>query len=240
MAIGKADELIEALNQQSNPEKAKLLRRYFKTGVGEYAHGDQFIGLTVPQIRQISAKFKHLELDAVHDLLISPIHEHRFAGLVLLMYKFNHSSADTQAKIYQFYLDHLEFVNNWDLVDISAPKIVGQYLLSHQDLSILNDLSNSSNIWSKRVAIVATSAFIGLGNFKPTLSLAKKLNNDSHDLIHKAVGWMLREVGKKDQAALEDYLIIYASSMPRTMLRYAIEKLSPTKRQAYLNLKSSS
>ncbi|MEM9543434.1 MAG: DNA alkylation repair protein [Cyanobacteria bacterium P01_E01_bin.42] len=225
------------LQQLTNPEKAKELSRFFKTGKGEYGEGDVFLGITVPQQRKVAKKYKTLSLAEIEALLNSEIHEYRFTALVILCDRFSKADRTTQTEIFQFYLDHSDRVNNWDLVDTSAYKIVGTFLYE-QECSVLYDLARSQNLWQQRIAIIATYYFIKRDRFVETLELAQILLNHPHDLIHKAVGWMLREVGKRDKATEKAFLDEYAAQMPRTMLRYAIEKFSPDERKAYLQQKS--
>lgn len=217
----------------ANKDKAKILQRFFKTGIGEYGQGDIFLGVTVPQSRVIAQKFKDLLLVDIEQLLKSKIHEERLIALLLLVGKFQKGTDKIKKEIYDFYLSHAKLVNNWDLVDISAHQIVGTYLLNKQKI-ILTRLAKSGNIWERRIAIVATYAFIRHNKFRDTLKIAKILLYDKHDLIHKAVGWMLREVGKKDQKVEELFLKKYYKIMPRTMLRYAIERFPSSLRASLL------
>jgi 3-methyladenine DNA glycosylase AlkD len=227
-----------ALNEFADADRAALCWRYFKAGPGEYAEGDKFIGLTVPQQRKIARRFRDLPLKEVQRLLEDPFHECRFTALVILVDQFEQAKNETVRKtIYEFYLRQIDHVNNWDLVDTSAPKIVGAYLWqkSHQPLF---KLARAKHLWKNRIAIISTMNFIRQGNFETTLALAEGLMEHPHDLIHKAVGWMLREVGDKDRAVLLGFLQKYARVMPRTMLRYAIEKLPASQREFFLKLKS--
>ncbi|MBP0019973.1 MAG: DNA alkylation repair protein [Cyanobacteria bacterium SBLK] len=224
------------LQQLANPQKAKELSRFFKTGKGEYGEGDVFLGITVPQQRKIAKKYKTLSLAEIETLLNSKIHEYRFTALVILCERFSKADRQTQTKIFQFYLARSDRVNNWDLVDTSAYKIVGSFLYE-KNCSVLYDLARSQNLWQQRISIIATYYFIKRDRFVETLELSKVLLNHPHDLIHKAVGWMLREVGKRDEATEKAFLDKYAAQMPRTMLRYAIEKFPPEERKAYLQQK---
>jgi 3-methyladenine DNA glycosylase AlkD/outer membrane protein assembly factor BamB len=210
------------LQALANPEKAIALARYFKTGKGEYAEGDQFLGITVPSQRQLAKKYIGLELSAIAVLLGSEWHEERLTGLLILTYKFPKANSEQQQEIVDFYLSHTQAVNNWDLVDTSCRPILGKYLLS-RDRQILYQLAQSSNLWEQRIAIVTTGEFIKHHSYEDTLAIAKILLNHPHHLIHKAVGWMLREVGKQDQQVLLNFLEQYAPQMPRIMFRYAIE-----------------
>ncbi len=229
--------IISHLKKLCDPARATHSLRFFKTGVGEYGEGDKFLGLTVPQIRSTVNQFwRKLTLAEVDQLLASSYHEHRLTGLLLLVKQYEKGDDEIKKAIYDFYLTHLSRINNWDLVDLSAPNIIGDYLLT-RSRSILYKLAKSKNLWQRRVAILSTFTFIRDHQFKDALSLATILLADPHDLIHKAVGWMLREIGKRDLFVLTAFLDSHAHHMPRTMLRYAIEKLPPLSRQHYLTLK---
>ena len=215
----------------TNPAKAKILARFFKTGVGEYGAGDKFLGIMVPQSRVLARKYKNLPLSQIQSLLKSPYHEERLIALLILVYKF----PKNPKAIYDFYLSHTKYINNWDLVDLTAPKIVGEYLLDKSP-DILFKLAKSDNLWERRIAILATFAFIYQGNPEPTLQISKLLLFDKHDLIHKAVGWMLREVGKRcGEKRLTDFLDLNLSLLPRTTLRYAIERLPKATTHRYMS-----
>jgi 3-methyladenine DNA glycosylase AlkD len=222
------------LKKYSSPEKAKILSRFFKCGKGEYGEGDKFIGVTVPDQRKIAKKYcQDLSLTQTEKLLQSNIHEHRLTALLILIEKF--SNNDKQEKIIKIYLKNTKHINNWDLVDLSAPKILGQYILENpKKISPLYKFAKSKDLWKKRIAIISTYTFIKNKQFDDTLKISKILLHDKHDLIHKAVGWMLREVGKINQEVEEKFLKKYYQKMPRTMLRYSIEKFSENKRQKYL------
>jgi 3-methyladenine DNA glycosylase AlkD len=227
------------LSAKAKPETARVCRSFFKTGPGEYGEGDIFIGVKMPDLRLIAKDHLAISLIDLRVLLQSQVHEERMLGLVILTLKFSEAQKNKDQKqiekFYDFYLRHLKFINNWDLVDISAPIIVGGYLFL-QDRSVLTELAKSKLLWARRIAIVSTHYFIRQNDFQTTLILARILLNDRHDLIHKAVGWMLREVGKREDAVLLKFLNKNASEMPRVMLRYAIEKLSPDKRKQYLSM----
>lgn len=223
-------KLKKELKQLANPEKAKIYQRFFKTGRGEYGEGDIFIGLTVPQSRQIAKKYFNLPLEDIKILLESEIHEERLIAILLLVHLYQTTKGE---KIIDFYLSHTKKINNWDLVDLSADKILGAYLLD-KDRKILYKLAKSDNLWEKRISIISTFHFIKNNQFQDTLKIAKLLLNDKHDLMHKAVGWMLREVGKRDQKTEEQFLKKHYKHMPRTMLRYAIERFPEKKRKNYL------
>lgn len=222
-----------ALRKMANPKQAALLQRFFKTGKGEYGEGDMFLGIKVPAQRKVVAEFKDLPLVEAKKLLVSRFHEHRLVALLILVKQFERGDAAIRKKIFDLYLANARRVNNWDLVDLSAPNIVGVYLLD-KPRAVLYKLVKSKSLWERRIAVLATFAFIREGDFQDALKIAHLLLRDPHDLIHKAVGWMLREVGKKDQKALEQFLKKYSRAMPRTMLRYAIEKFPEKKRQQYL------
>jgi 3-methyladenine DNA glycosylase AlkD len=226
-------DLKSALKMSANPEKAKNLERYFKTGPGEYGEGDIFLGITVPVLRIIAKQNMDLNLDELRELITSPIHEERLSALMILVHRFPKSSRDEKEKIFRFYLSNTKNINNWDLVDLSAPQIVGGYLID-TDKKILKKLASSNNLWEKRIAALATFQFIKNNQFDTAFIIAKKLLSDEHDLIHKAVGWMLKEIGKRDLKIEEAFLKENYKLMPRTMLRYAIEKFPERKRKAYL------
>lgn len=221
------------LSQLSNPEKAKNLSKFFKTGKGQYGEGDIFLGIPVPEQRKVAKKYFDLPLDDLQELLSSKIHEHRLTALLILVAKYEKTDNSGKDEIFSFYLKNIEHINNWDLVDLTAPKIVGEYLFN-KDKSILFKLAKSNNLWERRIAILSTFGFIRKNNFKDALSISELLLHDKHDLIHKAVGWMLREIGKRDQEIEEQFLSKYSVQMPRTMLRYAIEKFNKKKRKFYL------
>jgi len=222
------------LKKQSDAERAKNLQRFFKTGKGDYGEGDVFIGLTVPQLRETAKKYYSLDLRQLQELMESKIHEHRMICLFILINKYK--TTNHKKIITHFYLKNAKAgnINNWDLIDLSAPNILGTQLLD-KDRKILYELAKSDNLWEKRISILATFMFIKNNDFKDALKIAEILLNDEHDLIHKAVGWMLREIGKKNQDEEEKFLRKYYKKMPRTMLRYAIEKFDEKKRKAYLN-----
>jgi len=231
-------QLKEDLKQFANPGKAKFFPRFFKAGSGDYGEGDIFIGVTVPNQRQVAKKYaSEIKISNVLKLLKSQIHEHRLTALLIFVLKFNRGDKDTRKQIVTLYLANTQWVNNWDLVDSSADKILGAWLSENPPSArkILDRLAQSQLIWERRIAMIATYYFIKQNEYKDALRIAGILINDQHDLIHKAVGWMLREVGKRDQKTEEDFLKIHYKTMPRTALRYAIEKFPPQKRLAYLN-----
>ncbi len=245
--------VINEIKQKANSDKAKILARFFKTGKGEYGEGDLFLGITVPVSRMIAKKYTDLPLKEIQKLLQNKYHEVRLIALLILVQKYRQIDIGVSAKqglakkkeIVDFYLKNTKYINNWDLVDLSAHYIVGDYLYSRTILkktsqgNILIKLAKSKNLWEKRISIISTFAFIYKGESKLTLEIVKILMKDQHDLIHKACGWMLREVGKRvDEKDLTSFLDRYKSQMPRTMLRYAIEKFEENKRIQYLKRSS--
>jgi 3-methyladenine DNA glycosylase AlkD len=223
----------QRLRSLADPAVAAGSTRFFKTGPGEYGEGDIFIGVKSPKLKVVAKEFKALPLAEVQRLLQSSIHEDRTLALVILVGQFTKADDATRKPIYDLYLANTKHINNWDLVDISAQQIVGGYLETRSRRP-LDRLAKSASIWERRIAIVATHWFIRQGDFADTLKIAEKLLTDKEDLIHKAVGWMLREVGKRDMAVLEAFLGEHCRMMPRTALRYAIERLPDEKRRAYL------
>lgn len=226
------------INSHADPTRAKASQKYFKTGKGEYAEGDIFIGLTVPQCRKIAKDFSNITLPKLQKLLHSKMHEERLIALLILVYKYEHDSENKES-VFNFYIKSSKQINNWDLVDLSAPKIFGRHILNNKKKNfslekLLFEYANSENLWEKRIAIVSTLYFITNKRFNETLKICEILMSDKHDLIHKACGWMLREIGKRDIKTLENFLKKHYKVMPRTMLRYAIERFPENKRQAYL------
>jgi 3-methyladenine DNA glycosylase AlkD len=225
------------IKKEENPEKARILSKFFRTGPGEYGEGDKFLGITVPIQRQLAQKHGNITLADIEILVKSPLHEERLIGLLILVQKFEEAlteeSTSNANRIIYTYLQHTDYINNWDLVDLTASKILGHWLFD-KDRKQLHTLAKSKKLWEKRIAIISTYYFIKRGDFGDTIAIAKILLHDTHDLIHKAVGWMLREVGKQDLATLDKFLHDYAQDMPRTMLRYAIEKHPEHIRQEYL------
>ncbi len=226
-------EIQAKLRAIANEEYAKTALWFFKTGPGEYGEGDQFIGVRAPDLRRLAKELKATPMDEALQLLQSPIHEDRSLALLILVQAFTKGEAATKKNIYDAYLANTQFINGWDLVDLTAPHIVGAYLMD-KSRKPLYKLVKSSSLWERRIAIIATQHFIRQKDFADALQIAKLLLHDKHDLIHKAVGWMLREIGNRDLAAEEAFLKLHYKIMPRTMLRYAIEKFPEAKRQAYL------
>ena len=230
-------QIMKELNLLADPQKAKVLAGFFKCGKGEYGEGDKFLGIVVPEQRKIVRKYyAQISLAEIEKLVASQFHEHRLVGLLMLVEKFAGAEEKDKKRIFSFYLKKAKQVNNWDLVDLTAPKIVGAYLLD-KERKILYQLVKSKNMWERRIAILATFAFIREGQFEDVFRISEILLGDREDLIHKAVGWMLREAGKRDQKAEEIFLQKHHSKMPRTMLRYAIERFGEKRRQTYLKRK---
>jgi 3-methyladenine DNA glycosylase AlkD len=227
------DDIKKEIKKQADPKRAKNSLWFFKTGKGEYGEGDKFLGVSNPKMRKIAKDFFiDLELTDIDKLIKSKFHEERQIVLFVLTLKFNKANPNERYAIYDFYLKHTKYINNWDLVDCSAYKIVGAYL---NDRKILYKLARSKSLWERRIAIISCFYFIAQKQFKDALVIAEILINDKHDLIHKAVGWMLREIGKRNQKTEEIFLKKHYITMPRTMLRYAIEKFDNKKRKFYLN-----
>ncbi len=232
----KKEAVKEMLAQFACDDKAQILKRFFKTGKGEYGEGDIFIGVTVPQIRQVvEACYDKIEHRELVGLALSPIHEHRMAALLMMVRIFGKSRKDAavQQSMVNIYMDSLEGINNWDLVDLSAPKLLAPWL-KNRDRGILYELSESGDLWRERIALVTCLGFIRNGDFDDVLRLAERHLGHSHDLIHKAIGWMLREVGKRDEAVMTRFLADNYSRLPRTSLRYAIERMEPERRKRWL------
>jgi 3-methyladenine DNA glycosylase AlkD len=230
-------QLEQALKKAENPKKAKLLQGFFKTRKGEYGEGDIFLGIVVPEQRKIAKEFSNLHVDDLQILLNTNIHEKRLIALLILVFQYKkadkNKNEQEKEEIFNFYLKNTRNINNWDLVDLSCHKIIGQYLLD-KERSLLYKLAKSENFWERRISIISTLAFIPLLQFEDSIKLAEILLQDKHDLIHKAVGWVLREVGKKDKSVLIYFLDKYHKIMPRTMLRYSLEKLDEKTRKGYM------
>ena len=222
--------ILQELYSVADPEKAAFLQRFFKTGKGQYAEGDVLLGIAVPLTRDIVKQSPALPLTEIRQLIYSEYHEARLAGFLFLVKQFRTAPEVERKKIFDFYLKNARRANNWDLVDITCRDVIGLYLLDKADRTTLYRLAESDNLWEQRIAIVSTWTFIKHRQFDDTLALSEKLLPHRHDLMHKAVGWMLREVGKKDKAVLCDFLELHYKKMPRTMLRYAIERFTPEER----------
>jgi 3-methyladenine DNA glycosylase AlkD len=230
--MSQINQLRKELKLKASAQKAQVFRSFFKTGPGEYGEGDVFFGITVPDIRNAIKNHTDLEIEELAELLHSKIHEERLAALLIMVAKFENGQAED---MYNLYIKNTGHINNWDLVDLSVYKIMGAYL-SDKPKTILYKFAESPSVWERRMAIIATFEFIRNNKFEETLKIAKMLLKDGHDLIHKAVGWMLREAGKRNLKAEEDFLNQYAKIMPRTMLRYALEKFPQAKKKRYLGL----
>lgn len=237
-APATAVAVLRELRERRNPAQAAVLRRFFKTGPGEYGEGDEFWGLKVPQTRAVLAQFRDVPLAVASELLDSPVHEARFFALIALVRSYAGGNAAARAAIFDFYLARTARINNWDLVDVSAPGIVGRHLPAGGGRRLLGRLAASPLLWDRRIAMVATLEHIRQGHLDNTFWLAKRLLDDPEDLLHKATGWMLREAGKRNPEALEHFLARHAARMPRTALRYAIERLSPAERRKWMGKKS--
>lgn len=229
-----AQEIIKQLRKLGDPERARHSVRYFKTGPGEYGEGDRFLGIRVPEIRVQVKKIESVSLIEIQILLMSAFHEVRLIALLLLVRKFNKGDQQVKFSVYNMYLKNTHRINNWDLVDSSASQIVGSYL-ADRDKDLLYKLAKSTILWERRIAIIATFQFIRDNHFEDTLKLARQLLKDKEDLIHKAVGWMLREIGKRDEEVERNFLQHHYKNMPRTMLRYAIERFPEKMRKKYLS-----
>jgi 3-methyladenine DNA glycosylase AlkD len=229
----RASSALRRLRALGNPERGAFAERYFKTGPGEYAEGDRFLGLRAKEMHALAREFQGLPLGEVATLLASRWHEARLLALLVLVRQYPRSTDQAKTAIFRLYLDHTAHINNWDLVDCSAEHIVGAHLRDG-DRRLLRRLARSRLVWERRIAIMATFHDIKRGDFRDTLAIARLLLDDEHDLVHKAVGWMLREVGKRDRKLEEAFLRVHAARMPRTMLRYAIERFPESLRQQYL------
>ncbi len=233
------DQLRNELRSLADPQRAESAIWFFKTGPGEYGEGDLFLGITVPNQRKVAKKYQDIPLSDLKELLHSKWHEERLTALIIMVGQFKKGDEKHQKQLYELYLTHTDRINNWDLVDTSAHHIIGGYIYHHQELlPTLDALAQSNSLWERRSAIIASSYFLGKGEPDITISLATTLLNDTEDLMHKAVGWMLREMGKRcDRKLLLDFLDAHAHEMPRTMLRYSIEHLDDSTRKKYLALK---
>lgn len=229
-----ASQIITELKNCGNTKKAAHLSGFFKTGKGQYGEGDRFLGVTVPEQRAIAKKYASAELPVLEQLIISPFHEQRLTALLILIHKYQKSKIVSEKEQYiRFYLNHTRFINNWDLVDLSCYALLGQWL-QDKERSLLYELADSTNLWEQRMAIVSCMHFVRQGDFNDCLAIADKLLLHPHDLIHKATGWLLREIGKKDKATLVAFLQDRYFRMPRTMLRYAIERFPEEERKKWM------
>ncbi len=226
--------LRKELRSYSDSKKKKTSKNFFKTGKGEYGYGDVFLGVTVPICRKIAIKYKNLSMKNITHLINSKIHEERLVGILILVHVYEINPESIKKKIVKYYLDNSNKINNWDLVDLSAPKIIGNFLKYKNNRNILEKLAKSDNLWKKRISIISTYSFIKNNDFDDCFKISNILMNDKHDLIHKAVGWMLREVGNRNMSKEESFLKKNYKIMPRTMLRYAIEKFPKNKRMIYM------
>jgi len=227
-------KILKEIDNFRDPDRVRVLSNFFKTDKGQYGEGDIFLGLTVPISRKIALKYKDISISDILFLLKNKIHEVRLVGLLILVYQYKHIESKQKEDNINCYLKNTKYVNNWDLVDQSAYNLLGDYLVHNKRINILMKLVNSKSLWEQRIAIVSTYAFIKKGNIKWTMKIAKKFLNNEHDLIHKATGWMLREAGKRNLEELLKFLDKNLSKIPRTMLRYAIEKFPENLRQKYL------
>lgn len=227
-------KILKEIYSHGDKEKAKILSRFFKTGKGQYGEGDKFLGVTIPISRSIAIKNKNARFSEIDGLLKNKVHEVRLVGLLLLVHKYENANKKEKEKIARFYLKNTKYINNWDLVDLSAPKILGEYLFFEKDKNILLKLARSNNFWEQRIAILSTFAFVKKGELVWTFKIAKMFLGSNQDLIHKAVGWMLREAGKRNEKVLRKFLDANVKKMPRTMLRYAIERFPTKIRRSYL------
>jgi 3-methyladenine DNA glycosylase AlkD len=226
--------IVSELKSFGSPERAEHSLRFFKTGPGQYGEGDLFYGTSVPEMRSVAKKYKDINLEDAQELLHSNYHECRLVALLILVEKYAHAKPGSEKKnVYEIYLKNTKYINNWDLVDSSAHKIVGAYLYD-KDRKKLYELARSKDLWKKRISIISTANFIGRGDYSDTIKIAEILVDDKHDLIQKAVGWMLREVGKRDQKTEEKFLEKHYKTMPRTALRYAIERFDEKKKIFYM------
>ena len=231
----KASELKKELRKYASAERKKTNEWFFKTGKGEYGEHDRFLGITTPDMRKVAKSFNDIPLSELKKIIQSKYNEERETALIILTGKYKKGDKATQKKVYDFYMQNLKHINNWNLVDVSAPNVVGEYLVEHKsEQKILDTLVKSKSLWERRVSILATWAFIKREDFKWTLKNAKVLLADKHDLTHKAVGWMLREVWKKDAEVCEKFLKDNYKQLPRTTLRYAIERMEESKRKKFL------
>jgi len=229
------NKILEEMISLKNEEKVANSKWFFKTGEGQYGEGDLFLGINVPTVRLVAKKYYNsTSLEEIETLIKNPYHEVRLVSLILLICIYEKSSAEVKKEIFNLYLNNVDYINNWDLVDVSAPKLVGRFIYENRDFSHIYNLANSNHLWSNRIAVVSTHYFIKKGDFDLILELSEKFLTHKHDLMHKAVGWMLREMGKIDETPLNEFLDKHHKIMPRTMLRYSIEKFPKEKREFYM------
>lgn len=232
--MAKAEEIVKELEKAGSPEMAAHSHRYFKTGKGEYAEGDVFLGMKTQTMKDLAKKHKSMDLSEVEKLLHNKYHEARSLALTVLTMQYPKASFEKKKEIIDLYLNNREYINNWDLVDISAYKLLGEYVIEIKETSLLYDLAHSGHLWSERMSVISCLNLIKKGRFEDILKLSKHFLTHKHDLMHKAVGWMLRETGKMDSSVLYAFLDEHAKEMPRTMLRYSIEKLPPLDKKRYM------
>ena len=235
--LKEASEARRLLRAHANPARAVGLQRFFKTGPGEYAEGDRFLGVMVPQTRLVARACRDLSAGSIQSLVRSKFHEERLLGLLILTRQYQRGRTAARNSLFRLYLRNRKWINNWDLVDSSAPYIVGPHL-EQSDRKLLAQLAASNRLWDRRIAVLATFHFIRNGDFSDALRLCQRLLDDREDLMHKACGWMLREIGNRDRQALERFLARHASTMPRTMLRYAVEKLPGPSRRRFMDARN--
>ena len=231
-----ANHILSELESVRNTEKALFLKRFFKTGKGQYGEGDIFLGIVVPVVRLIAKANRQTPLTELDTLIRNSYHEARLCALIIAVQRFKKATEEEKADLHHFYLSHTDYINNWDLVDLSCPTVIGEYLLE-KDRTLLYQMAQKQHLCEQRIAIVSTHAFIRQNDFTDTFALCKLLMNHRHDLIHKACGWMLREIGKRKRPLLTDFLENYAVRLPRTTLRYAIEHYPENERQHFLKRK---
>ena len=227
------DDIMRRLEELADKKKAQVLQRFFKTGPGEYGEGDLFLGIKVPELRKLAKEYEGIAIKEAKQLLRSSIHEQRLLALLLLIRKFSKGDVGARERIYELYIRNTQYINNWDLVDVSAEHVVGAYLMERNKEQLYR-LAKSASLWERRISILSTFHYVKHNEFSETLKISKMLLSDEEDLIHKAVGWMLREVGKRHLPTEEKFLRAHYKIMPRTMLRYAIERFPEPKRQRYL------
>ncbi|HUC90173.1 MAG TPA: DNA alkylation repair protein [Patescibacteria group bacterium] len=234
------DQVLAELDKYASPADAEFLQRFFKTGEGQYGAGDVFIGVRVPNTRRVARQFKDLSLPEIEALLDSPVHEMRLCAVIIMTEQAKRANESQSRELLDLYLHRTDRINNWDIVDLSCRDVVGEYVLKHPEQEkLLRKLASSKDIWERRIAIVSTWQLIRAGRLDMTFEISRQLLSDKHDLVQKAVGWMLREAGKRDARRLRRFLTDNIKHIPRTTLRYAIERFEPEERQAFLKFKPS-